>query len=181
MPEPATDRLFSGNDLLAMGEVGPCELIDGRIVSMSPTGAEHGRIEGLVARKLGNYVEENALGWVLAGEVGIYTRRDPDRVRAADVVFVSKTQLPEIPDGFLEFAPELVVEVISPSDRWQDIRDKIDEYFSIGIQRVWIIEPKAHQILVYSSPTDAKRFRVGDTLRGELNLDGFDMAVDTVF
>ena len=118
---------------------------------------------------------------MLPGEVGIYTRRDPDRVRAADVVYVSKTQVSKIPDGFLEFGPELVVEVISPSDRWLDIRDKIDEYFAIGVQRLWIVESKASQIFVYTSPTNAKRFRVGDTLRGELSLDGFALAVDSVF
>src|SRR5262249_54586048 len=106
----STERLITGEELLAMGDIGPCELIDGRIVRMSPTGGEHGTIELLLGSKLNDFVRPRRLGWVLVGEVGIYTRRKPDRVRGADVLFLSRKRSPSRPGRkFLDTAPELVV------------------------------------------------------------------------
>ena len=109
MAEPALEHLLTGEDLIDLGDIGPCELIDGRIVPMAPTGGEHGTIEANIAFLLKKFIQPKALGWVLTGEVGIYTRRNPDRIRAADVAFVSRNQTKEIPSGFLDFAPELVI------------------------------------------------------------------------
>jgi Uma2 family endonuclease len=181
MAQPASDPVLTGEELLALGDVGPCELIDGRIVRMTPTGAEHSRIEGALVRLIGNFADERRCGWVLAGEVGIYTRRNPDRIRGADLAFVARDQAATIPEGFLELAPELVVEIISPNDRWTDVRDKIDEYFAIGVERVWAVEPRSRQILVYTSPTQATPYRPGDRLRGTGSLEGLEIEVDRVF
>lgn len=89
-------------------------------------------------------------GWVMTGKVGIYTRRHPDRVRGANVVFLSKERWPDHPPrGFLEVAPDLVVEIMSPNDRWQDVRQKLAEYFAIGVRWVWIVEPENQTVLVF--------------------------------
>ena len=165
-----------------MGEIGPCELVDGRIVPMSPTGHEHGYLESRLGGRLEAFVTGRQLGWVSCGEVGIYTRRNPDRVRGADVVFVSRERLPERPaKKFLEVAPELVVEIISPEDRWQDVRQKIEEYFAIGVTRVWIVEPENTTVLVYRSATDFARLRTGDALEGDGTLAGFALPVGDLF
>ncbi len=180
--KPVEERLITGDELLAMGDVGPCELIDGRIVRMSPTGGEHGWLEIELGRLLGNFVVERRLGWVVGGEVGIYTRRKPDRVRAADVAFVSRSRSPKRPTKkFLDVAPELVVEVLSPEDRWQDIRPKIEEYFGIGVERVWVVEPENRAVLVYRSPSEARRLGEGDTLEGEGALSGLTLPIASLF
>jgi len=133
----STDRLLTGEEFLALGDIGPCELIDGRIVPMSPTGGEHGAIESLITARLLVFVEERKLGWVLGGEVGLYTRRNPDRVRGADVAFVSRGRMPRRPGRkFMEIAPELIVEVLSPEDRQKDLQQKLAEYFAIRVDRV---------------------------------------------
>ncbi len=179
---PAQTRLITGEELLAMGDIGPCELIDGEIVPMSPTGGVHGWIESTLGRALGTFVEERDLGWVMGGEVGIYIRRNPDRVRGADVAFWSHERLPEgPPPGFLDVAPELVVEVISPTDRWRDIREKIGEYFAIGVDRVWVVEPPTRSVLVYESPTTQRQLGEGDILEGEGVLEGFSLPVARLF
>jgi Uma2 family endonuclease len=179
---PPEIRLVTGEELLAMGDIGPCELIDGRIVPMSPTGAEHGNLEFDLGRLLGNFVAERKLGWVMGGEVGIYIRRNPDRVRGADIAFVSKQRLPHRPHkGFLEVAPELVVEIISPEDRWEDVRQKLEDYFSIGVQRVWVVEPENRAVLVYRSITEMERLGEADTLKGEGVLEGFSLPVADLF
>lgn len=175
-------NLITGENLLAMGDIGPCELIDGRIVAMTPTGAKHAMVEMNLTRYIGNFVANGKLGWVMCGEVGIYTRRSPDRIRAADIAFISKERLLEGPPrGFLEVAPELVVEIISPGDRWQDVRQKLEEYFSIGVQWVWIVEPEQRVVLVYRSSTQIDKFTSGDTVLGEGVLEGFNMPVDNLF
>src|SRR5204863_6840588 len=89
---PTKPPLITGEELLAMGDVGPCELIDGRIVPMSPTGEEHGFVEATLAAALIEFVRSRKLGRVMTGEVGVFTRRSPDRVRGADVVFISSAR-----------------------------------------------------------------------------------------
>lgn len=181
VPLPVPERLVSGDDLLAMG-VGPCELVEGRIEPMVPTGFEHGWIEFRLGRRLGNFVDERKLGWVVGGEAGVYTHRDPDTVRGVDLAFVSRQRLPQPPPrGYLAVAPELVVEILSPDDRWQDVRKKIEEYFAIGVERVWIVEPKNRAVLVYRSPTEATRLGLDATLEGEGLLAGFSLPVATLF
>jgi Uma2 family endonuclease len=181
MEQPAFDRRLTGEELHALGDTGPCELIDGRVVPMSPTGAEHGTVEGNIAFLLKTFVQPRSLGWVLTGEVGIYTRRSPDRVRAADVVFVSHERCSGLPAGFLEVAPELVVEVVSPGDRWQDMRQKIAEYFAIGVGAVWVVDPGLRTVLVHASPTTILELAVGQTLAGTGVLEDLRLAVKDAF
>lgn len=183
-PTPAADetRLITGEELLAMGDVGPCELIDGRIVPMTPAGAEHGNIEFDLGGELRAFIRQRKLGWILGGQVGIYTRRNPDRVRGADIAFISKQRLPHKPrKGFLEVAPELVVEIISPTDSWPNVRQKIKEYFAIGVERVWVVDPENREVLVYRSPKEVITLSEEETLTGEGTLEGFTLTVASLF
>jgi Uma2 family endonuclease len=180
--QAVAQTLISGEELLAMGDIGPCELVDGRIVRMSPAGVRHGMIEFLLGSQLTVFVLARRLGWVFGGETGIYTRRNPDRVRGADIAFLSRARCPEKPaPGFLEISPDLIVEVMSPSDAWEDVRQKIEEYFAIGVHRVWVVEPENHAVLVFRSPTEMRRLGEGDTLLGEGALDGLSISVAEIF
>lgn len=149
---------------------------------MSPTAKRHGAPESRLDRYLGRFVESHKLGETFVGEVGIYTRRNPDRIRAADFAFVSKERLAQSPsEGFLEVAPELVIEIVSAYDRWSDIRQKLEEYFSIGVERVWIVEPETRDVLVYRSTTEMLQLREGDRLAGEGKLEGFELQIADLF
>lgn len=174
--------LITGDELFDLGNIGPCELIDGRIVLMSPTGGEHGGLETSLAIELGIFVRQHKLGYLAGGEVGIYIQRNPDRIRGADLAFFTHAQLPNgLPRRFIEAVPTLVVEIASPTDRWQDIRDRIRDYFSIGTQQIWIIEPEAQVVEVYSSPTELRELRVDDTLEGTGPLAGFRLPLKELF
>jgi Uma2 family endonuclease len=179
----AQDRLITGEELLQMGDIGPCELIDGRIVPMTPTGDEHGRIEGNVFRALDEFARSRHLGKVLVGEVGIFTQRNPDRVRGADVLFISNERYSRrsSASGYLEVAPELVVEILSPSDRALDTMQKLREYFAIGVKVVWVVDPEARRVYVYRSVTDVREFQEADRLPGDDVLQEFDVSVASVF
>ena len=173
---------LTGEDLLALGDIGPCELIDGRVVPMVPTGGEHGWIEMTLGAKLDSFVRDKQLGWVLVGEVGIYTRRNPDRVRGADIAFLSRERAPEgLPLGFLEMAPDLVVEIVSPGDRWQEVQQKLEVYFEIGVGQVWLVSPKSCEVMVHDSPVQLCRLGEGETLKGVGVLEGFGVEIKELF
>jgi Uma2 family endonuclease len=175
-------KLITGEELLAMGDIGPCELIDGRVVRMNPIGRSHAYVAANLSMALNQFVRQHKLGEVLVGEIGIFIQRGPDRIRAADIAFESTERLAQTTEsGYLKTAPELVVEIISPSDRWQDVRDKLEDYFAIGVHRVWIVEPDKRAVLVYRSSTEMHKLSEGDTLIGEGVLDGFSLPVAELF
>lgn len=175
-------QLVTGEELMSMGLMGSYELIDGRIVPMTPAGEEHGLIEFKLGAALMAHVRSRRLGRVAGGEVGIYTRRNPDRVRGADIVFISTDRAnPEPEQGFLRTAPDLVVEITSPNDRWQDIQEKIEEYFAIGVRWVWIVEPTNRVVRVYRAVDDVQRLGEDDVLAGEGVLTGFLLPVKSLF
>jgi Uma2 family endonuclease len=175
-------KLITGEELLAMGDIGPCELIDGRIVPMAPTRGKHGVLEITLGWHLRSFVVAHQLGRVLGGEVGIYTHRNPDRVRGADLAFLSNERLVgQSLEGFLDVAPDLVVEIMSPDDRWREVRQKLTEYFRIGVRWVWVIEPESRAVLVYRSVNDVHELKEGDILTGEGSLEGFALPVASLF
>lgn len=174
--------LITGEELARMGNLSRCELIDGRVVPMSPTGYEHGEIENAIGAELRSFVRSHKLGKVLTGEVGIYTQRDPDRVRGADVLFISNQRYAQKrSDSYLDVAPDLIVEVLSPNDSWSEVMQKLREYFAIGVRLIWVADPAARRVYAYRSLTDMREFTVADTLPGDDVLSGFSVQVAEVF
>lgn len=150
---------------------------------MSPTGGEHGRIESNFGEALNSFARSSKLGKVFVGEVGIFTRRGPDTVRGADVAYLSNERYERLgsKQGFLDVAPDLVVEVLSPRDSAAGLTQKLREYFAIGVRLVWVADPAARAVLAYRSPTDVREFRKADRLTGDDVLPGFELTVTSLF
>ena len=179
---PPKEKLFTGEELYRMPGVGLCELIDGRIVPMSPTNDVHGGIELNFGEAIKSFVRQRKLGKVRVGEVGIYTQRDPDRVRAADVLYISSERYDQKKsEGYFDVAPELIVEVLSPHDSASELTQKLREYFAIGVRLVWVADPDAKAVFAYRSLTDVREFKESDTLPGDDVLKGFAVAVKELF
>lgn len=175
-------HLITGEELAEMGDIGPCELVEGRIMPMSPTGDEHAGIEVIVATALQQFVRSHDLGRVRAGEVGIYTRRNPDTVRGADVLFISNERYARKQSAsYLDVAPDLIVEIMSPNDRWSEVTQKLREYFAMGVRLVWVVDPKARSVYAYRALTDVREFSANDTLPGDDVLPGFSVPVAGLF
>jgi Uma2 family endonuclease len=173
---------ITGEELFEMPGADLCELVEGEIKRMSPTGWKHGGVESNLTERLNAFVRENDLGRVLTGEVGIYTGRDPDTVRGADVLFISHERLESAsPDGFLDVAPELIVEIMSPTNKWEEVRRKIEEYLAIGVEQVWIVEPANRAVQIYRSRDAVRTLSEDDVLEGEGKLDGFTLPVRDLF
>jgi len=179
---PPHTELITGEELARMADMGRSELIEGRLIMLSPTRRVHGKVEGHFYSAITAFAVRQNLGEVMVGEVGIYTHRNPDTVRGADVLFMSHARLAQLGEAaFLEVAPELVVEVLSPDDRWSEVRQKIREYFAVGVLLVWVADPEERSVHTYRSPTDVSVFTAEDTLRGEEVLPGFSVPVARLF
>ena len=180
--QESTGRV-TGERLLRMPWLNPCELVGGRIVRMTPTNPTHGRIEVNVAAALRAFVRTQNLGVVMAGEVGVFTTRDPDTVRAPDVLFLSheRDALRTRREGFLEVAPDLVVEILSPTDRPDAVRRKLDEYFTAGVRMAWVVDPPTRTVRVHRSGGKFRSVAAGEVISGEDVLPGFVLPVDEVF
>ncbi|MBX3055478.1 MAG: Uma2 family endonuclease [Anaerolineae bacterium] len=182
LPPQVSPKLITGEELYAMGDIGPSELVKGEIKYLMPTGHPHGYIENIIGALLYIYSKTHPIGRALSGEVGIYTRRNPDTVRAADVAFISHKRLAQAQtEGYLNVAPELVVEIMSPTNTWSEVQKKLAEYFAVGVLMVWVVDPQLEQIHVYRSPEQMKLLRKEDRLVGDDVLPGFQVELTEIF
>ena len=159
------------------------ELVRGELQEMPPAGGYHGNVAFAIASIIGAHIRGKDLGEGFTAETGFVTRRDPDTVRAPDVAFVTKERLAggRAPDGFVQAAPDLAVEVVSPNDTAAAIHEKVREYFYAGTPLVWVVYPGTRSVTVHRSPGDARTLEPGDILDGEPVFDDFRVPVSDLF
>ena len=150
---------------------------------MTPAGSEHGKIAASVAILLGSHVRARKLGEVLAAETGFLIARNPDTVRAPDAAFISKDHVPPggLPKGYAPFAPDIAVEVLSPSDSLLDVEEKIEQWLKAGTALVWVVNPRGRTVTVHRSGRDPRVLRESDALTGEDVCPGFSVQVGELF
>jgi len=141
----APERLLTIEEYAQLPDNGvPNELVRGRIVPLNRPAPWHGFVCGNVYRILGIFVVEHDLGYAITNDSGIVTQRNPDTLRGADFAFYSYGRIPKgtlAKKGYLDVAPDLVVEVKSPTDRWKDILAKVAEYLNVGVAIVCVLDP----------------------------------------
>lgn len=180
----ATTKLMTAEDLWLMEDDGWWhELIRGELIQMPPASHQHSKLAIRIGRKLGNYVEEHQLGDVTGADGGYILSRNPDVVVAPDAAFVRADRLPPQDDmpTYPELAPDLAVEVVSPSDRMNDVSDKVMLYLDAGTRLVWVVQPRFKTVTVHYPDRSAKTFTVEDELDGGDVLPGFTLAVVDLF
>jgi Uma2 family endonuclease len=158
-----------------------CELVDGVLVE-KPMGWKEGALALWLGYHLQDYLNENDLGQIAGADAP--HRLAARLVRLPDIAFVLWEHLPEdeedipsIPD----LAPDLAVEVISPSNTAKEMARKRREYFKAGTSLVWQIYPKTRTVEVYTSPTRSRTLGIDDTLDGGTLLPGFKLPLRTLF
>lgn len=177
-----SSRLVTAEEYAQMPEAEGSELIRGRVVPLMPPGEIHGDLQAALIAALRPFVRIHGLGRVY-GEIGYYLERNPDVVRAPVVSFVQTSRL-RIGDArrkYFEGAPDLAVEIVSPTDRWTDIEDKVRLYFQNETRMVWIIEPDSQTVTVRTSAGTSRVYTLNETLSGEDVLPGFELALSELF
>jgi Uma2 family endonuclease len=180
----ATTKLMTAEDLWQLDdEPGRFDLIRGELIQMPPAGGRHGKLAMRIGQMVANFVDEHTLGDVYAAETGFIIRRDPDVVLAPDVAFVQLNRLPpeDQQEGHLELAPDLVVEVVSPSDRSRNVTNKVIEYLEASVRQVWVVEPSRNVVSVYTPDRKSVMLTVEDELDGGEVLPGFRLPVADIF
>jgi Uma2 family endonuclease len=157
------------------------ELVRGRLIVHEPPGGRHGYVAAILAFRLNQHVDLTGAGAVFVGDVGFTLRRDPDTVRGPDVAFVRKDRLPQpIPHSYLEFAPDLVVEVLSQHDRPGEILAKVGDWLDAGARLVWVIDPERRLARVYREDGTEHTLTETDRLLGEDVLPGFSCTLASI-
>ena len=183
--EATTDtELLTGDDLMRLYSEGVRgELIRGVLCKTMPTGQRHGRIVARLVIRLGTFVEPRGLGTLVTSDSGVWLERDPDTVREPDIAFTSSARqaLDEDVPGYAEVVPDLVVEVVSPSDREPRINDKARMWLSYGVRLVWVVRPETRTIDVHPADGPVTTLTASDSLDGGDVLPGFELDVSEVF
>lgn len=177
----ATEALVTADELYALPDDGlRRELVEGEVIAMAPAGGEH----GVSAMRLGSALQvwaDQHEGLVYAAETGFRVSRDPDTVLAPDAAFTQAARGSEIPAGFVELVPDLVVEVVSPNDRTSEVLGKVGRWLEVGVRVVWLVWPQRRQVQVWHEPTQAVTLGVDDTLTEPDLLPGFELPLRRLF
>jgi Uma2 family endonuclease len=177
-------KLVTADELLEMQDDGHrYELVKGELRMSPPPGSEHGEVTMNLAGPLYQHIKKNNLGVVYAAETGFKLESNPDTVRAPDIAFVRIERVQETGRlaGYMSGAPDLAVEVLSPSDRVSRVEEKVAEWLEGGARMVWVVSPKLHTVTVYRSLTDIVTLTEKDTLDGGDVVPGFHLRVAETF
>jgi Uma2 family endonuclease len=162
---------------------GRWELIDGEPVEMSPAADESSSIGATIIVLLGAFVLPRRLGRLYNAEGGFVLFPDRPTVRVPDVAFVLAERAPQgkARKSFPRLAPDLVVEVLSPSDRTSDVVAKLEMYQEAGVRLIWLVDPDALTVTVIAAGHTARVLQAADTLDGGDVLPGFSVPVADIF
>ena len=157
------------------------ELVRGELYPIMPAGFLHGTITNRLSKAVSIFVDDNNLGIVVAAETGF--RLNNQSNVGADVAFVSNENLARfgVPDSFFPTAPDLAVEVVSPSNSSEEISTKVEDYLSSGSRLVWIVYPKRKVVVVYRRSNTISFLHETDELDGEDVIPNFRISLEKIF
>jgi len=176
--------LMTAEEYAQLPDIGqPSELVRGRLILMNLPYPRHGEICLNVGATLREFVKKNRLGRIIGNDSGIITERDPDTVRGPDVAYYSYNRVPQgtLPLHYLDAAPELAFEVLSPSDRWSDVLAKVAEYLAAGVCEVCVLDPASETAQVFCQDKPSRTVTADEDLAFPDVLAGFSVRVAELF
>ncbi len=176
-------KVWTDEEFMALPDGHRYEIVNGELVDMGSAGAKHGYIYSLPVMALMGYILTKKLGVVLDSSTAF--KMKSGNKSSPDISFFAKERLQgltELPTGFLEGAPDLAVEVLSPGNTVEEIHDKLVEYFENGTRLFWVIHPNENYMLAYRSAQEPDRLlKSVDSLDGEEVVPGFSLPVADPF
>jgi Uma2 family endonuclease len=164
-----TTRHITADELFQLGEDAPYVLIEGELVEeMSPQGRLHGKVLSKLTSILDAEIVEPGTGELLVGDVGFVLARNPDTVLAPDLAFVRSEQLTNAGDAYLDFAPDLAIEVVSPSNTLAAVARKVELYLRYGSNEVWVVRPRQRDVVMHRADGSQSVVRAGEKLKSSL-------------
>lgn len=162
---------------------GKAELVRGELRVTPPAGGPHGVAASNLLFALSLYVRQHALGRAFGDGVGYELVRLPHTVRVPDASYVRADRLPAggIGPGLLRLAPDLAVEVLSPSETASDLEEKLDDYTVARTPLIWVVDPVRRTVMVVAINAPVRWLREDDRLDGGNVIPGFACRVSDIF
>lgn len=122
-------------------------------------------------------------GEVLVGEAGVRLRRNPDTVVGIDIAYISPETVADNPDDdrIVDGVPVLAVEILSPSDKHEEVAEKVETYLETGVKLVWVVDPAFYTITVYRGDAEPQMFNLSQTINGDPHMPGLHVALKEIF
>ena len=174
----------SAEEFAKISDNGQCrELVHGVIQMMSPAGGRHGQIALRLGAMLLQHVEVHDLGEVFAAETGFLLTRNPDTVRAPDVAFVQRERIDRLDDltGFIPLPPDLVAEVISPTDSFSHVEEKTRFWLKSGVRVVLVVDPQNRTVRVVRGTDETQLLSEIEDLAVDDVVPGWRLCVGKLF
>ncbi|HET8521981.1 MAG TPA: Uma2 family endonuclease [Thermomicrobiales bacterium] len=179
-----TTKLLTADDLEQMGAAGEeLELYYGVPHERGEMSGRHGEVGAAILFAVGTLTFDQDLGRLYTSDTQFVLSQNPDVIVKPDVAFVRSERLPSEQErmGIMRLAPDLAVEVVSPTDRYVAVLAKMDLYREAGVPLVWLAEPQQRTVTVYSSGSEPRILTEADTLDGGDVLPGFRLPVAQIF
>lgn len=162
---------------------GKAELVRGELRVTPPAGGPHACVTSNVHALLSAYVKGHGLGRAFCDGAGFELKQLPRTVRAPDASFVRADRLPTqgIGSGLMKLAPDLAVEVVSPSESEAELKEKVNDYRACGTPLIWVVDPVGRSVMIVSADSPARWLREGDVLDAGDVIPGFSFAVADLF
>jgi Uma2 family endonuclease len=179
----APQKLITAEEYLLLPDRGERrELRRGVVVTMNPPGFRHGEVCSNIHHYVDNFVRQHDIGRTLTNDSGIITKRNPDTVRGADISYYSYQRVPkgQSPVGYAGASPEIVFEVVSPSNTRREITFKFGEYLNVDVRAVCVADSQYNVVNVHYADRPTKTLE-GDDLLTFDELPGFSLPVKRFF
>lgn len=174
-------RLMTAEELLRLPDDDRRrELVRGELRTLMPPSSEHGDLALHLGSLLRSFVTSRKLGRAMT-ESGFKLAGDPDTVRGPDLSVVLFPRAAQIGPGFFPGSPDLAIEIVSPSDTYDEVHDKIDDYLSLGTHEVWVVRIKQRSIAIHRKGAPIQLFKQGETLGSSEVLPGFSLPISDLF
>jgi Uma2 family endonuclease len=174
-------RTMTADELLAMPDDGiRRELVEGELREMVPAGGNHGEIGMRLGWRLAQHVETGKLGVVYSSDTGFRLASDPDTVRCPDVGFIAKERYARF-RGVVDRAPDLAVEIVSPTDRYDEVLDKVHDYLNAGTRMVVVVHPPKRTVTLYRPRGEISVLTASDVLDGGDVVPGWSVPLRSIF
>ena len=184
LPAPASVMSMTVEEFLAHSiPDAKAELVHGELRVSPPAGGPHGAAAANFLGLLWSYVKARRLGRIFGDSTGYELVQLPQTVRVPDTSFVRADRLPTtgVEPGLMRLAPDLAVEVLSPSETASELEEKLHDYLAAGTRMIWIADPARRTVMVVPIDSPVRWLHEGDVLDGGAVIPGFSCPVTEIF
>ena len=175
-------RIYTYNDYKNLPEGAPYQLIGGSLVMTPSPEVYHQDISGKLAYKMRGFVIKNKLGFLYYAPIDV--KLSKYNVFQPDVIFIRKKNKKIIGLKNICGAPDVVIEILSPSTAYYDLREKFRVYEKYGVKEYWIVDPKVKSIEIYENHKNKFLLNNSAEVTGKVSsgiLKGFTVSLKEIF